>query len=253
MLITGPIGSSKSTLTNLMKVLASDPRRMFGIDTSACLENSRRNGTWAGQKLRKVTGDQKKGILLEAKPVFHSMMENLHWLLKQSLTPAGAIVAGSPRSIEEVELLLEARENQLLDFRALFIECTEDEISAGVQARIDSGEMRLDDGPDEIKTRCSEYQKKTIPSVNALPPELLARTARSKPLLERLADLVLHMDVDAKLQGIWLDRLAIGSGHPIHDEIKKMSPMEQNLKILKLKKSQSQRSNHLPNDQKNLQ
>lgn len=115
---------------------------MFGIDTSACLENSRRNGTWAGQKLRKVTGDQKKGILLEAKPVFHSMMENLHWLLKQSLTPAGAIVAGSPRSIEEVELLLEARENQLLDFRALFIECTEDEISAGVQARIDSGEMR---------------------------------------------------------------------------------------------------------------
>lgn len=219
-LITGPAGSSKSTLARLICELAKNPTGILHIDSSRCLALSRKYDTVCGKVLRNLKRDQDGGLILPGKLVVDSVLEtfaNFH----RHFNPHHIIVAGCTRSIEEVDAWSVAVRKKLVSYRVAFIHCEDTEIEQGVQNRIAKGELRADDGSNELATRKREYTEKTLPMIDYLPKSLLIRTSRQRSLPDRMRDVIHGMDIPDHVRETWLRRLDTPT-HPIHKSIREI-------------------------------
>ncbi len=224
-LLTGPSGSSKSTVAELIAdYLADKPKfgnpKVVARDTSALLDISRNRKTMAGLQLSQVTSDQRAGKVLDAGPVIASLEENFSWLANLDGLEV-LLLAGSPRTVDEA-LYLKSNPH----IRFVLIEATDAQVAASVQWRIDSGKMRPDDGPHTLETKLKEYKEKIIPAANTIPANRMLRIDRTMSLTSRVEAVVNHMYVPGsqhtvipkKIYERWMDRLRTRN-HPIHAAI----------------------------------
>lgn len=222
--MTGPAGGGKSTLITLLRHnVTDDPRRIVSIDSSKCLENSRNSGSAIGLRLKSLLEDQAEGKLLPAKLVVQSVMENLEWIRQRGIDAFHYLIAGCPRTHEEVQEWIRISRSGSITFRVLIINCTKEQLRQGIESRINQGIIREDD--KAIEQRWNEYLTKTQAIQNMLQDDMVANTSRSEPLIERLRTLVNLMDIPKSVKSKWIRRLDEES-HPIHREIQRIESGE---------------------------
>ena len=224
-MVTGPTGSGKSTLIEIVHhALVDDQKKMRVMDTSACVAESRRRRTKVGKQLLKLGDAQKAGFLLPGDLVVESVMENLEWFGEgqDGIVPFHVFLAGSPRTVEEAQRWKEvfASDKKLL-LRVLHVECTREEVHDGIKARKKNGVNREDDAAESLKTKWDEYQRQTLPALNLLGGDILYKTKRERPLLERVHNLVGIAAVPEHTRRNWFAKLH-NSNHPIHEAIERV-------------------------------
>ncbi len=216
-LVTGPAGGGKSTLIKLLRHnVTDDPRRIVNIDSSKCLENSRNYASATGLRLMNLLEDQAEGRLLPAKLVVQSVMENLEWIRQRRIEVLHYLIAGCPRTQEEVQEWIRISRGGGITFRVLIINCTKEQLRQGIESRINQGITRADD--NAIEQRWNEYLTKTRTIQDILKNDMFANTSRSDTLVERLRTLVNLMDIPSNVRSRWMRRLDEKT-HPVHREI----------------------------------
>jgi adenylate kinase family enzyme len=219
-LLTGATGCGKSTLAKIAcddlasKFKWSHPRIAWR-DTSKCLDESKKRKTNAGLMLIEQNADQLAGKILSPKPVFESVTENISWI-PGSMGLETFNLAGSPRTPNEAELFLNAFGKRRL--RVFHIISTPEQVYAAIVRRIESGELREDDGPRTFQTKMAEYDNKVVPAIKHIPRDILTEIKYEMPLFEKVELFVKKMVIPDNIRKRMLTRLHTRN-HPVRQTI----------------------------------